>query len=232
MLATMRASLPSALAAAALLLAGCGSAPDPVGPSGVDGLVIPTPSPRADDFVARISNPWLAWTPGARREYAGTDDAGRPVTRTVVVRERTERIAGVRASVIVATQRRRVGDGPAVEETTYAAQDRRGNVWLLGRDGPGGSWRAGERGARAGLLMPATPRRGDGFEGALVDGEAVEVSTVLQLAASGAAPTLLIERDHGGQGAIGVREYYRRGVGLVESSAVDGSGRLTALAAP
>ena len=49
----------------------------------------------------------------------------------------------------------------------FFAQDRDGNVWWLGR---AGEWEAGVDGARAGLVVPADPRVGDGYRMALLEG--------------------------------------------------------------
>jgi hypothetical protein len=60
--------------------------------------------------------------------------------------------------------------GEVARSLSWYAQDRAGNVWIFGRalersgqPVAGGSWRAGEDGAEAGLAMPAAPRVGDGF---------------------------------------------------------------------
>ncbi len=50
--------------AALTVLTGCGSASVSSPPSGVDELVIPTPSPDPDDFVAAVDNPWFPLEPG------------------------------------------------------------------------------------------------------------------------------------------------------------------------
>lgn len=227
------------------LLAGCGSAPEPVGPTGVDELQIPTPSPAPSDFVTEVTNPWLAWSPGATWTYATTDDRDRPATYTVTIRDRATSIAGVEATtadaelVLDATGEQLAG------ETTYAAQDRDGNVWLLGREetgdtqgrgdaegagGPDVEWRAGEDGARAGLLMPATPRLGDGFVAHEVPGQAAARRSVLDLAApapaqvEGSGPTLLLQLWTSSEPDGVAREYYRRDTGLVARTFDPGQG--------
>jgi len=81
--ATARALLaPVGAGLLAALLAGCGTASPTSPPTGVDELVVPTPSPDPDDFVAEIDNPW----------FAGDPDAGRP--------SGTERVAGVEVTVV------------------------------------------------------------------------------------------------------------------------------------
>src|SRR5688500_4174642 len=154
-----------ALAAALLvLLTGCGAAgeanPEKIGPEGVDELTIPTPSPDPADFVGTVDNPWLPLTPGRVWTY---DVSGSAATRIEVsVASTPVTVDGV-PCVVVHTEATDDRGRAVRQEDAYYAQDRRGNVWLLGEDGDDRSWRAGEDGAQAGLAMPATPRVGDGY---------------------------------------------------------------------
>ena len=151
----------AAVALALVALSGC-SVGDPrtVDPSGVDGLVIPTPTPDPADFVEEIDNPWLPLAEGSRWRYRVLEDDAvvERVTVTVTGQERT--VAGVPVVVVHDVVRDARG-GPVEDTYDWFAQDSDGNVWYFGRSG---SWQAGVDGARAGLVMPATPRIGDGFE--------------------------------------------------------------------
>lgn len=78
--ATAAATCAASLALA-LLLGGCGTASPTSPPTGVDELVVPTPSPDADDFVAEIDNPWFLGDLGAEAATGGTEEvAGVEVT--------------------------------------------------------------------------------------------------------------------------------------------------------
>ena len=56
----VRAAAPlAALTLGPAVLTGCGASPAPLGPAGVDGLTIPTPSPRPADFAGDTENPWF-----------------------------------------------------------------------------------------------------------------------------------------------------------------------------
>ncbi|MEV7430567.1 hypothetical protein AB0N29_13190 [Nocardioides sp. NPDC092400] len=63
----------AAVVLTAALLAGCGTASPVSPPTGVDELVVPTPSPEPDDFVDGIDNPWFseAGEPAGTAEVAG-----------------------------------------------------------------------------------------------------------------------------------------------------------------
>ncbi len=164
MLAPMPALVRRLAAVVPLLaLAGCAGLGQPAAydQPGINGLVIPTPSPAPDDFVDVVDNPWLALERGTTTHYEVTAAAG---TYEVEVLADTTEIAGLAATGV-----RTVTDidGAATDETRYYAQDVDGNVWLVGVDAAapvgGTSWRAGEDGAEAGLAMPALPRLGDGW---------------------------------------------------------------------
>lgn len=202
----------------------CGSASEQSPPAGVDGLVVPTPSVDPADFVERVDNRWLPLPPDAQLTYrvTGVDEA----TLTVSVRRETVMVAGVRATVVDTAS-------TAAERTTdYYAQDRSGNVWWLGRDG---AWRAGESGAEAGLAMPATPRLGDGWRAAYLEGVVEDTSSVVSVEDVASVPAGRFEGLVSIEGrsdlAVGVTvtRSYADGVGLVQSEATDGPEHLVEL---
>ena len=121
-------------------LAGCAGLgqPAPYEQPGINGLVIPTPSPDPDDFVDVVDNPWLAFEPGTDRSY---DVTGAEGDLDVEVLAGTTEVAGLTATGV-----RTVSDidGEATDETRYYAQDDDGNVWLVAVESDTGlSWRAG-----------------------------------------------------------------------------------------
>lgn len=204
----------------ALLAFGCGTASEPSPPSGVDELVIPNPSVDPSDFVARIDNPWLPLAPGATWAYRVTGSAsGVPSgSLTVTVRDQSEDVAGVRATVVDTS-------GPAGDSTDYYAQDRSGNVWWLGRDGV---WRAGDDGAEAGLAMPRHPRLGDGWRKAFLPGVVEDRAVVTSLDDAVSVPAGTFERlvqleiSSALVPDLGYQESYARGVGLVRTVSLHG----------
>jgi hypothetical protein len=85
------------------------------------------------------------------------------------------------------------GDYVLVEDTyDWYAQDDDGNVWYLGEDTtawddeadcltPAGSWKAGEDGARPGVVMPAEPRPGMSYRQEFYEDQAEDRATILRL---------------------------------------------------
>ena len=193
----------------ALGLTGCAGIgqPAPYDSPGINGLVIPTPTPEPADFVDRVDNPWLNLEPGTRSTLDVTD-AGRTIGRIDVdVLDRTVAVAGLDATAVRTTTDL---DGRATSVTTRLyAQDRAGNVWWVGSDTEtdGVSWRAGQDGAEAGLAMPADPRLGDGWLSYDVPGLPRASSTIEDQSSQ-----LVQLRDEAGTTS---RTVYEKGVGLV-----------------
>jgi hypothetical protein len=236
-----RRPLLLALAAALPVLAsGCGSAPQKSPPTGVDELQIPTPSPDPDDFVEGIDNPYLPLTPGRRWVY---ESGGiEPERTTVTVTGDTKEVQGVTTTVVRDVVRD--SEGRVVENTfDWFAQDRAGNVWYFGEDTTeyddrgrpdhSGSWEAGVDGAQAGLVMPAQPRVGDGYQQESFPGVAEDRGEVLSLDESVNVPfgsytdVLQTEDTTPLEPGLVERKYYAPGVGLVlEETVLGGSERV------
>lgn len=243
---TRRPVTTAAVAVVAIVVAGalsaCGGEPETTGPSGVDGLVIPTPSADPADFVGSIDNPWLPLSPGATWEYDVTDGPGSTVTVTVT--DRTREVEGVATTVVdvVTADERRVTE---VARELYA-QDAEGNVWRFGErtttyDGRGRvesreGWEAGTDGARAGLAMAADPRVGDGYREGYLPGVAEDVAEVLAvdqaltLDAGSWNPVVLTADRSALEPGVVEQRYYARGVGLVLVDTVAGGDRRLELA--
>lgn len=219
----MRGRRRATLAAVAVLLvAGCGSASAPSPPTGVDGLVVPTPSIDPDDFVTGIDNPWLPLQVGTTWEYDVTGT--RPGTHTVTAHEGPG-IEGVATTAVRAV--RTTPPGRTTGVTDFYAQDESGNVWWFGRQG---EWQAGEDGARAGLMMAADPRVGDGYREAYEEGVVDRRAEVLDLDGSRRVPggeyddlvTIAVVSPLTG---VVEHAHYAEGIGLVLLETVEGEPR-------
>ncbi|MCA1983490.1 hypothetical protein [Nocardioides nematodiphilus] len=199
------------LSAGALALAGCGTGAKPYPPTGIDELVIPMPSPRATHFVDRIDNVWLPLTPGRAWTYDVRRTGYPDAVRTVRVLGDPVEVDGVSATA-VSTTTVRPGERPDAW-TDYYAQDTRGNVWWLGR---ADLWQAGREGARAGLVMAAEPRLGDGYRAAYEKGVVEDVVTVAGLVRDQPDPTVTLEWASALSPGSQQWDTYRSGVGLVD----------------
>ena len=199
------------------IVSGCGASPQQVGPQGVDELQVPTASPDPADFVERIDNPWLPYVPESRWRYEQVGQRGSVELRAG---SSPRTIAGVRTTPVHWTS------GRQELATLWYAQDRAGNVWWFGARVGGGAeveWSVGAGVEAAGLVMPASPRRGDGYvavEGRLLTErltvDKVDAPAPIGLDLPDAGPLLLLERTSEGVGGMGDgREYYQHGVGLV-----------------
>jgi len=203
-----------------LVLGGCGSASVSSPPSGVDELVIPTPTPVPADFVGTVDNPWLPLAPGRTWTYDVVDVEGAH-SLTVEVEDGPD-IAGVATTAQVSTE-----DGETT--TDWFAQDAAGNVWWFGREG---EWQAGADGAEAGLAMPETPRVGDGFRTAYQPGVVEDVVTVKALAGVATVPAgsyddlLVTQQTSALEPGGSVERSWARGIGLVEQSELGRTVRL------
>lgn len=210
-----------------LLVAACGGAPVEIGPQGVDGLEIPTPSPDPADFVDTIDNVYLPMARGSEWVY---ESDGGPVTVTITVADEKRVVAGIAATVVreVVTG----ADGQVVQEREeWVAQDREGNVWRLGgaatsyddrgRPEVSGSWEAGVDGAEAGIAMLARPRVGDGYELGVAPGVAEDRGTVVavdeDVVVGGTAyeDVVVVELTGPLEPGLTLRRHYAPGTGLV-----------------
>ncbi|MFN8111712.1 MAG: hypothetical protein U0R51_00790 [Solirubrobacterales bacterium] len=191
--------------------------------------------PRFGGDSARITNPYLPISKFHRCVLRGRDGHQQlRIVRTVRPRTKTIEIGRmrVRAAVVRDTVRNLRQDRRIERTIDYFAQDRRGGVHYLGEDvdeylpnggiSHEGQWRAGRRGAPAGLLMPAHPRAGRSFRSERAPGVAVEQDTIVW---TGRRQTV---RGHGYDNVMKIREHatvpkpaefetktYARGVGVI-----------------
>src|SRR3954465_5026147 len=101
----MRSTL-ALLAAAALATAGCGGGTSgghttstPARASEPNAAAPPQTPPPGRDFVRTIDNPWFPLEPGTVYTPKGEDEST-PATDVLRVTDRTQRILGIRATVI------------------------------------------------------------------------------------------------------------------------------------
>ncbi|HET7738090.1 MAG TPA: hypothetical protein VFK32_05905 [Tepidiformaceae bacterium] len=196
------------------------------------------PSVVAADFVARIDNPYLPFSPGARWVYESADGSERI---EVEVLSETREIMGITATIVRDTV---TEDGELVEDTyDWYAQDKDGNVWYLGeastefKDGKphstAGSWEAGVDGAQPGIAMLARPAVGKAYRQEYYAGEAEDLADILKVDAAETTALrtfeqLVVIREWTPlEPAVVEHKYYAPGIGSVLEVKVAGeSGRV------
>ncbi len=220
---------------AAGVLTACSSSPAAFGPTGVDELTIPTPSPDQADFTGRVDNPWFPLAPGTRWTYRRYTVSGSQVLVATAL-ARPHPVVGV-ATTAVRWQVHRPGGGVRTVAVRWYAEDLAGNVWWFGQrlahtgirvdELARRSWQAGRDGALAGLVVSAAPRLGDGYANGSVHGVVERRSTVTSLDATVAVPrrtyrdTLLLRDASGRTPTRTAQSFFARGVGLVEQQTTD-----------
>ncbi len=191
---------------------------------------------RPADFVREVTNSWFPLKPGSVWRYKGLKE-GMKTTDVVTATHRTKKILGVTTTVVhdVVSVRGR----PEEVTSDFYAQDHRGNVWYFGEEteelnpqgkptSTEGSFEAGVKGARPGVLIPGHPKVGLVGRQEFLKGEAEDHFRVLDLKASVSVPFVSARR------ALRTREwtplepatvdnkYYARGIGTVREIAVKG----------
>jgi hypothetical protein len=197
---------------------------------------VQTAAANPKDFVQRIANRWFPLTAGMVLVYRGVKD-GEPARDVVRVTGKTKLVDGVRCAVV--DDRLYLAGRLAERTADWFAQDRRGNVWYFGEstaelDESGhvksteGSWQTGVNGARAGIVMPAHPRRGQSFRQEYYKGQAEDHFRVLSLSASVHVPylsskhALLTKEWTPLEPDVIDHKLYIRGIGLVEEKTIKG----------
>lgn len=202
------------------------------------------PAVNPANFVAEVTNPWLPFRPGTTRTFKGVR-AGKATTVVTVVTTKTKLIEGVRTTVV---SDRVYTAGSLSERTTdWYAQDKAGNVWYFGEataelDAAGhvtsteGTWQAGVGGARAGIVMPGSPRVGQSFRQEYLVGHAEDQFRILSTHATVHSPyvattgTAVLTREWTRlEPSVVESKYYVRGVGEVRSATVQGPSEVMSL---
>ena len=215
-----------------VLVAGCGSDPEPSAEKTVDK---PADIPAREfptEWADKIDNPWLPLAPGASWTYEKkTADSVEDVVVTVTDKKKT--VDGVETTVVT---EKVTEDGELIDDTkTWYAQDAEGNVWNLGEtteaheDGKVETegWEAGVDGAEAGIAMLAEPKVGDVYRQMFVEGDAEDSAEVLSLDESVEGPVdswsgVLQTEDTTPLEPEVEHKWYAEGVGAVQQETIKG----------
>jgi hypothetical protein len=213
---------------------------------GESGVAVPASCSLPTRFATRkfpdqprIDNRYLPARPGTRYVFEGTANTDEGVIERRIVTTVTDMTKVVNGARTVVVWDRDFNNGElAEEELAFWAQDRQGNVWLLGEYpeehedgefvGAPSTWIAGQDRARAGVIMLAQPRVGalylqglapavEFFDCAKVVQRGVRICTPLDcydrvLVVDESSP---LEPDSGVQ-----RKFHAPGVGVVRITAI------------
>ena len=183
-----------------------------------------------DEWTSVCSNAWFILEPGYTLVLEGKED-GKPIRLTITVLDETRRVDGVETRIV---EERETMNGQLVEVSRnyFAASKKTQDVYYFGEDvdtyrdgkltGHGGSWHAGEKGAKFGLMMPGKPQVGQRFYQELAGkvaqdrAEIVSVTESLETPA-GKFPNCL-KTEETTPLEPGAKEYkaYAPGIGLVQ----------------
>jgi hypothetical protein len=226
------------------LAAGCGTAgpahsnpTSSTGPAATASAIGPPPPlPSGREFGREVNNPWFPLKPGTVLTYRGESD-GIAATDVFRVTSRHKTILGVTATVV---DDRVFTRGRLSERTKdYYAQDLTGNVWYLGEDtatlkpngkveSRSGTFRAGVKGARAGIFMPANPTVGArGFQ-EYFPGHALDQFLVLSLhtrvrtPAASSSEAMTTQETTSLEPGVLDHKIYVRGFGTVREETIKG----------
>src|SRR4051812_30282679 len=182
------------------------------------------------EFTTDITNTYWPMKPGQTWRYRESDADGNVYRGETTVQGGTAMVDGIGARAVLDVLT--TEDGSLVEKTTdWYAQDSDGNLWYLGEQtaeykngqvsSTEGSWRAGEHGAQAGVILPAAPRPGLAYRQEYRAGEAEEQAVVLSTAEQVQSPTgiykkaLLTRETTPLEPDLVELKWYAPGVGLV-----------------
>jgi hypothetical protein len=193
---------------------------------------IPTFSKSNFHNSLKIDNKYFPLKPGTTFVYKGTSD-GEPTRDVFTVTNKVKVILGINTRV--------VHDDAFVkgehEESTddWFAQDDKGTVWYFGEfttdlttGSHEGSWQAGVKGAKPGIIMLAQPNVGDTYQQERAKGVAEDFATVLSLNEKVCVPygcfsnVLKTEDINPFEPDIVENKFYAQGIGYIKAVQVKG----------
>lgn len=160
------------------------------GVTGAAGLAEPerfTDRFEDSDWATTGANRYMILEPGYQLVLEGKDE-GEEVRLTITVLDETKKVDGVETRVV---EEREEKGGKLVEisRNYFAISRKTNNIYYFGEDvdfyrdgkvvGHDGSWLSGEKGARFGLMMPATPLLGARYYQEVAPGVAMDRAEIL-----------------------------------------------------
>lgn len=183
----------------------------------------------AQNFTSSSRGDYLVLEPGFQLVYVTKDGDKGPRLVTTVLPE-TETLAGVEARIVESVEMS--GEMPRRVTRQYVAIDKAtGDAYCFGRSvdrydgwrdaGHAGSWRAGEGGARYGMIVPGKPAVGQKFYQTLAGRIATDRLEVVSVGESIKVPAMRFERclkaveSKPGATKPGNEKFFAPGVGLI-----------------
>ena len=202
-----------------------GSKKDKIAPAFTDTFPV-----EEGELVSSGRNAYFVLEPGFYQILEGKED-GQDVRNTITVLNETRKIAGVETRVI---EDKVWKNGQLAESTRdyYAISKKTSSVYYFGEDvdnykdgkidNHDGSWIAGEKGAKFGLMMPGTPLLGSRFYQELAPGVGMDRLEIVSLSETCETPAGKFDRclktEETSPLEPGVRDYklWAPGIGIVE----------------
>ncbi len=224
------AALAAALGSSVLVAACGGGSNEPQAAPATEAAM----DPANFSDPARGANPYLPIVPGTQSVREGTTIVGgRQVPHQVVttITDVQREIDGVRTVAVLDHEL----DGGQISQVSldYVAEDKSGNVWLLGgytEEYEGGrfvsaidDWLTGLRGAKAGILVQSDPKAGTPpYAVAQPDAEEGDVAEVIEVGARQCVPfkcfdDVLVVREGKASDPDNEFKYYARDVGQIDN---------------
>lgn len=190
----------------------------------------------SQDLVSTGSNPYFSLEPGYSQVLEGKEE-GKTLRLTLRVLNETKQVGSVQTRVV---EEREVLGGQRVEisRNYFAISKKTGNIYYFGEDvdmyergkvvSHEGSWLAGVKGARYGMMMPGKPTPGQRYYQELAPGVAMDRAEIVSTAETFESPAgkfgkvLKVEETTPLEPGERAYKYYAPGVGLLR----DGIARL------
>lgn len=188
-----------------------------------------------NDLSTVGSNPYFILQPGFQLVLKGKE-AGKRLTLIITVLHRTKLINGVKTRVV---EEREFENGKIVEisRNYFAISKKNNSVFFFGEDvdmfdkngkiiSHEGSWRAGRKGARPGLIMPGIPLIGARYfqeqapRVALDRAKILTVTDSIQIPAGKFRNVLKIRETTPLEPDVIEFKFYARGIGLIKDGPV------------
>jgi hypothetical protein len=189
-----------------------------------------------NDLSSIGKNPYFILQPGYRLVFRGRE-AGKRLMATITVLNKTKIINGVNTRIV---EERDYEDGKLIEITRnyFAISKRNNSVFYFGEDvdifdkngkiiSHTGSWRAGAKGAKAGLNIPGIALVGSRYYQEVAPKVALDRSQILSVTDSTQVP---VGKFHN---VLNIKEttplepktvefkHYARGIGLIKAKGID-----------